>query len=76
MTRYRLDTNLVSHLVRQHPAVRRHIVAVPMTVLYIPAIAATLIRIGYFSVRKARFAQKPCNPGHVARYDVRLSVIA
>lgn len=40
MTRYMLDTNIVSHLLRQHPAVVRRVVAVPMAALCISAITA------------------------------------
>ena len=38
MTRYLLDTNTVSHLLRKHPAVARRVVAVPITSLCISAI--------------------------------------
>lgn len=38
MTRYLLDTNTISHLVRGHPAVDRHISAVPMTLLCTSAV--------------------------------------
>jgi tRNA(fMet)-specific endonuclease VapC len=38
MKRYMLDTNTVSHLLREHPAVARHVVAVPMASLCISAI--------------------------------------
>ena len=38
MTRYMLDTNTVSHLLKQHPAVARRLVAVPITALCISAI--------------------------------------
>ncbi len=38
MKRYMLDTNTVSHLLREHSAVVRHIVAVPMASLCISAI--------------------------------------
>jgi tRNA(fMet)-specific endonuclease VapC len=40
MTRYTLDTNIVSHFIRQHPAVVRRVVAVPMTSLCLSAITA------------------------------------
>ena len=39
-SRYMLDTNTVSHLVRQHPNVARHVVAVPPSSLCISAITA------------------------------------
>lgn len=35
-----LDTNTVSHLVKQHPNVARHVIAVPMASLSISAITA------------------------------------
>ncbi len=38
MTQYLLDTNTVSQLVRQHPAVARRVVAAPMASLCISAI--------------------------------------
>lgn len=38
MKRYMLDTNTVSYLLREHPAVSRRIVAVPMASLCISAI--------------------------------------
>ena len=38
MKRYMLDTNTVSHLMKEHPAVTRHILAVPMASLSISAI--------------------------------------
>lgn len=38
MTRYMLDTNTVSHLLRQHPAVVGRVVATPMAALCISAV--------------------------------------
>ena len=38
MKRYMLDTNTVSHLIKAHPAVARHMVAMPMASLCISAI--------------------------------------
>ena len=38
MTRYMLDTNTVSHLLKKHPAVASRVVAVPITSLCISAI--------------------------------------
>jgi tRNA(fMet)-specific endonuclease VapC len=38
MTRYMLDTNTTSHLLKKHPAVARRVVAVPITSLCISAI--------------------------------------
>lgn len=40
MTRYMLDTNTVSHLIRQHPAVVRRVVATPMASLCLSAVTA------------------------------------
>ena len=38
MTRYMLGTNIVSHLLREQPAVVRHVTSVPMTSLCLSAI--------------------------------------
>ena len=38
MTRYMLDTNTVSHLLKKHPAVARRVVAVPISALCISVI--------------------------------------
>lgn len=38
MKRYMLDTNTVSHFLKQHPAVTRQVIAKPMTSLCISAI--------------------------------------
>lgn len=38
MKQYMLDTNMVSHLIKAHPDVARHVVAVPMASLCISAI--------------------------------------
>ena len=38
MKRYMLDTNTVSHLIKEHPAVANRVVAVPMAALCISAI--------------------------------------
>jgi tRNA(fMet)-specific endonuclease VapC len=38
MRRYMLDTNTVSHLLKEHPSVVRRVVAVPMTSLCISSI--------------------------------------
>jgi tRNA(fMet)-specific endonuclease VapC len=39
-SQYMLDTNTVSHLVKQHPKVARHVVGVPMVSLCISVITA------------------------------------
>ncbi len=36
--RYLLDTNIVSHLLKQHPIVARHVIDVPMSMLCISSI--------------------------------------
>jgi tRNA(fMet)-specific endonuclease VapC len=41
-----LDTNMVSHFIRQHPAVVPRVVAVPMTALCISAITEGELRFG------------------------------
>jgi len=38
MKRYMLDTNMVSHLIKEHPAVAQRVVAVPIASLCISAI--------------------------------------
>ena len=44
--RYLLDTNTVSHLLRQHPAVIRHVLAVPISALAISVITEAELRYG------------------------------
>jgi tRNA(fMet)-specific endonuclease VapC len=46
MTRYMLDTNTVSHLIRQHPAVAKRVVAASMASLCISAITAGELLFG------------------------------
>lgn len=46
MTRYMLDTNTVSHLLREHPAVVRHVLATPMSALCISAITEGELQFG------------------------------
>ena len=46
MTRYMLDTNMVSHLIKQHPAVVRRVVAASMASLCISAITAGELAFG------------------------------
>lgn len=46
MTRYMLDTNTVSHLLKAHPEVTRRIVAAPMAALCISAITEGELRYG------------------------------
>ena len=46
MTRYMLDTNTVSHLIRQHPALARRVVAASMASLCLSAITAGELLFG------------------------------
>lgn len=46
MKRYMLDTNTVSHLVKQHPIVARRVVAAPMTSLCVSAITEAELHFG------------------------------
>lgn len=46
MKRYMLDTNMVSHLIRQHPAVVQRIVTLPMASLCISAITEAELLYG------------------------------
>lgn len=46
MKRYMLDTNAVSHLLREHPVLTRRIVAVPMASLCISAITEAELLFG------------------------------
>jgi len=46
MTRYLLDTNTVSHLLKKHPAVTRRVVETPITALCISAITQGELQFG------------------------------
>lgn len=46
MTRYMLDTNSVSHLLREHPALVRRVTATPMASLCLSAITEAELRYG------------------------------
>ena len=46
MKRYMLDTNTVSHLLREHPKVIKRLLAVPMTALCISAITEAELLFG------------------------------
>ncbi len=46
MKRYMLDTNTVSHLLKEHPAVVRRVVATPMAALCISAITEGELHFG------------------------------
>ena len=53
MTRYMLDTNTVSHLLKKHPEVARRVVAVPITSLCISAITQGELLFGLAKRPKA-----------------------
>ncbi|MDO4698834.1 MAG: type II toxin-antitoxin system VapC family toxin [Pasteurellaceae bacterium] len=44
--RYMLDTNMISHILKQHPNVMAKLLAVPMSSLYISAITEAEIHYG------------------------------
>jgi tRNA(fMet)-specific endonuclease VapC len=46
MTRYMLDTNIVSHLIKAHPAVAQRVIAVPMSSLCISSITQAELCFG------------------------------
>jgi tRNA(fMet)-specific endonuclease VapC len=46
MTRYMLDTNTVRHLIREHPAVVRRVLAVPMAAVCISSITKAELLFG------------------------------
>ena len=46
MIRYMLDTNTVSLLLRQHPQVLQHVLAVPMTALCLSAVTEAELQFG------------------------------
>lgn len=46
MKRYMLDTNTVSHLLKEHPSVARRVVAAPITSLCVSAITAGELLFG------------------------------
>ena len=54
MKRYMLDTNTVSHLIKAHPIVARHVVAVPMSSLYISAITEGELLFGLMKRPEAK----------------------
>ena len=57
MKRYMLDTNTVSHLIKAHPIVARHVVAVPMSSLYISAITEGELLFGLMKRPEAKKLQ-------------------
>jgi tRNA(fMet)-specific endonuclease VapC len=54
MTRYMLDTNTVSHLVRAHPQVARRVVAAPMSALCVSSITEGELLFGLARRPEAR----------------------
>jgi tRNA(fMet)-specific endonuclease VapC len=57
MTRYLLDTNIVSHLLREQPAVVRHVTSVPMASLCLSAITEGELLFGLAKRPAARQLQ-------------------
>jgi len=55
MKRYMLDTNTVSHLIKSHPIVAKHIVSIPMASLCISAITEAEL---FFGLAKRPEAKK------------------
>jgi tRNA(fMet)-specific endonuclease VapC len=58
MTRYMLDTNTVSHLVKSHPSVSARITEVPMNELCISAITGGELMFGLAKVPDAKRLQR------------------
>ena len=78
MTRYMLDTNTVSHLIREHPAVVRRVLAVPMAAVCISSITRGELLFVFFGLARRPEAKRlhtavreflrradvlPCNSG-------------
>ena len=57
MTLYMLDTNIVSHLVRAHPVVGRHLQRLPIASLCISAITEGELQFGLSKRPNARWLQ-------------------
>ncbi|MDR2153724.1 MAG: type II toxin-antitoxin system VapC family toxin [Burkholderiaceae bacterium] len=53
MKRYLLDTNTISHLVKNHPAVTRRVTQVPMTALCMSAITGAELMFGLAKIPAA-----------------------
>ncbi|NJS36096.1 MAG: type II toxin-antitoxin system VapC family toxin [Brachymonas sp.] len=67
MTRYMLDTNIVSHLLKEHPAVIARVQSVPMASLCISAITEAELHFG--------LAKRPTNkPLHRAVHELLIRV--
>lgn len=65
--RYMLDTNIVSHLLREHPAVVKRVKALPMAALCISAITEAELHFG--------LAKRPANkPLHRAVHELLIRV--
>ena len=69
MKRYMLDTNTVSHFLKQHPAVTRQLIAKPMTSLCISAITEGELQFGLAKRPEARNLHQIVNE-FVRRMDV------
>jgi tRNA(fMet)-specific endonuclease VapC len=70
MTRYLLDTNIVSHLVRGHRTVDRHLIQAPFSSLCISAISEGEVLFGLASVPHAVQLQQT-----VHEFLVRIEVL-
>jgi tRNA(fMet)-specific endonuclease VapC len=57
MKRYMLDTNTVSHLIKNHPAVTRQVIEVPMTALCMSAVTGGELMFGLAKVPDAKRLQ-------------------
>jgi tRNA(fMet)-specific endonuclease VapC len=71
MTRYMLDTNTVSHLLKKHPEVAQRVVAVPITSLCISAITRGELLFGL-----ARWPEAKTLHGVVQEFLRRVDVLA
>ena len=58
MTRYMLDTNTVSHLLKAHPRVTQRVTALPMAALCISAITEGELRFGLAKRPEAKKLQR------------------
>ncbi|OIQ79444.1 tRNA(fMet)-specific endonuclease VapC [mine drainage metagenome] len=69
MKRYMLDTNTVSHILKQHPVVTRQVIAKPMTSLCISAITEGELLFGLAKRPEARNLHQVVNE-FLRRMDV------
>ena len=58
MTRYMLDTNMVSHLLKAHPLVTQRVIALPMAALCISAITEGELLFGLAKRPEAKKLQR------------------